>query len=290
MTASWNQAFAPKCTTQGAVLVGLLGTGVSASRTPRMHMAEGAAQGVPFEYRLIDADTAATTPDIPEVLSRLEDAGFDGINVTFPFKQAVMPYLSSLSDGAQSVGAVNTVLFRDGARRGDNTDLWGFRESMRRGLPSVRRDTVLLLGAGGAGGAVAQALIDEGAGRVLVQDTDRAKAENLVERLGAGRGVVVTDLAAAAASADGVVNATPVGMDKLPGLPLPEALIERRHWIADIVYFPLETALLALARRRGCAVLPGSGMALYQAVRAFELFTGRRPDPERMWSAFTAVG
>jgi shikimate dehydrogenase len=149
---------------------------------------------------------------------------------------------------------------------------------------------VLLLGAGGAGAAVAQALIDEGAGQVLVHDTDPSRAEALAARLGEGRGAVVADLAEAAGQASGIVNASPIGMAKLPGLPLPAALVEPRHWVADIVYFPMETALLELAGRLGCRVLPGSGMALYQAVRAFELFTGRRPDPDRMWAAFKTAG
>ena len=273
------------------MLVGLLGSGIGLSRTPRMHMSEAAAQGLPCEYRLIDIDRAgAEAPDLGPLLSRLEQTGYDGINVTFPFKQLVIPHLDALGDGARAVGAVNTVLFRAGSRSGENTDHWGFRQSLRRGLPGARREAVLLLGAGGAGGAVAQALVDEGAGRVMVHDTDRTRAAAVVARLGNGRGAVVDDLAQSAAQADGIVNATPVGMDKLPGLPLPAELIQPRHWVADIVYFPIETRLLALARSLGCAVLPGSGMALYQAVRAFELFTGRAADPDRMWSAFTAAG
>jgi shikimate dehydrogenase len=201
-----------------------------------------------------------------------------------------MPHLDSISESAGAVGAVNTVVFRDGCSTGDNTDWWGFRESLRRGLSDAPLGRVLLLGAGGAGGAVAQALADEGTGEILVHDIDHRRATVLAERLGIGRARVVDDLAEAAASADGIVNTTPVGMAKLPGLPLPEALVDPRHWVADIVYFPLETELLTLARGRGCRVLPGSGMALYQAVRAFELFTGRRPDPDRMWAAFEAAG
>lgn len=288
MSANWQQAFAPKSEVEGSILIGLLGAGISGSRTPRMHMAEARAQGLPLDYRLIDSDTSDLPVDPGQVLARIEATAFDGINVTFPFKQAVIPHLDDLSEGARAVGAVNTVVFRDGARIGHNTDHAGFRDSLRRGLPDSARGAVLLLGAGGAGGAVAQALLDEGAGTVLVQDIDPARAAALAARL--GRAEVVSDLAGAASRADGIVNATPVGMAKLPGLPIPEALVEPRHWVADIVYFPLETELLALARGRGCAVLPGSGMALFQAVRAFELFTGHHADPERMWAAFTAAG
>ena len=288
MSKDWDSAFVPKASDDGAVLVGLLGSGIGASRTPRMHMAEGAAMGIPCEYRLLDTDDTTGPVDIDALFDRLAALGYNGINVTFPYKQAVIPHLSAIADSARVVGAVNTVLFRDGQPVGENTDYWGFRESLRTGLPDAPRDHVLLIGAGGAGGAVASALLDEGTGHLMIADTDTARAQELASRFG-DRATVVTDLAKAAAKADGIVNATPVGMAKLPGMPIPGALIEPRHWVGDIVYFPLETELLAHARAKGCRVLPGSGMALYQAVRAFELFTGCKPDPQRMWAAFEAV-
>ena len=203
----------------------------------------------------------------------------------------MIPYLTDLSENAHAVGAVNTIVFSGGGRRGHNTDFWGFGESFRRGLPGVKRDVVLMIGAGGAGAAVAAALLDAGVQRLMIRDTNEGSARRLVTalegRFGAGRAEVVTELAFAA-EADGIVNASPVGMEKLPGLPLPAELIEARHWVADVVYFPLETELLATARAKGCAVLPGSGMALFQAVRAFELFTGLPANPERMRATFEA--
>ena len=105
-------------------------------------------------------------------------------------------------------------------------------------------------------------------------------------RVGLGRARTVTDIGEAAGIADGIVNATPVGMLKMPGMPIDGALIVPRQWVADIVYFPLETELLAHARAKGCAVLSGAGMALFQAVRAFELFTGVTPDADRMKAVF----
>lgn len=276
----------------GAVLVGLLGRGIALSRTPALHMAEGRALGIPYEYRLIDRQDEVGETDLPALLQDLEVEGFTGINVTFPYKRQIVPHLHSVSPEATRLGAVNTVLFRDGQRHGHNTDYWGFAESLRRGLPDAKRDCVLLLGAGGAGGAVAHALIDSGVGRLLIRDVQPGSAEQLTDDLnryaGAGRATAVDDLAAAAAMADGIVNTTPVGMAKLPGTPIDAALVEPRHWVADIVYFPLETELLAAARAKGCALLPGSGMAIFQAVRAFELFTGRVPDPDRMRAVFEA--
>lgn len=275
------------------VLVGLLGRGIGPSRTPRMHMAEGKMQGLAYDYRLIDTAGAEADAALGPLLARLEAGGFDGLNVTYPYKQNILPFLSELSEAAEAVGAVNTVVFRDGRRYGHNTDYWGFGESFRRGLPDAKRDAVLLIGAGGAGRAVANALLDQETERLLIRDTndDAAQrlADDLTRRFGAGRARITSNLAEAAAVADGIVNSTPVGMEKLPGLPIAAELIEPRHWVADIVYFPLETELLAAARAKGCAVLPGSGMAVFQAVRAFELFTGLRGDPDRMWQAFSSL-
>ncbi len=272
------------------VCIGLLGQGIGASRTPRMHMAAAEALGLPYDYRLIDSQRRELPEDVGAILDMLEAKGFNGINVTYPFKRAVIPAIDVLSDSAQNVGAVNTVVFRDGKRFGHNTDHWGFGESLRRGLPDVPLDRVVLIGAGGAGGAVAHALLDAGVDTLLVADISDAMARELsmvlTERYGAGRAETVTDVRAAIASAHGVVNATPMGMDKNPGMPVAAADLRPDLWVGDIVYFPLETELLRTARALGCRVLPGSGMALHQAEQAFRLFTGLEPDTERMWEAF----
>lgn len=265
------------------VQVGLVGRGILLSRTPGMHIAEGRALGLDYRYDFIDPDTMDDDPGLATLLDRAEAQGFAGLNVTFPYKREVIDLLDVLSDAAQKVGAVNTVVFRDGKRFGHNTDFWGFAESLRRGLPNFDRKVVLLLGAGGAGGAVGHALRETGVETVLVYDTSIAAAEALAKDIG---GQAVTDLAKAAAEANGIVNATPMGMAKLPGMAIPADLIAPHHWVADIVYFPRETELLTTARAKGCAVLDGSGMAVFQAVRAFQLFTGLEPDPARMRETF----
>ncbi len=275
--------------TGDAVLrMGLVGRGIRLSRTPAMHEAEAAAQGLACHYELLDTE-GETEGDLLQILDRAEAAGFAGLNVTFPYKQAVIAHLDQLSDAARRIGAVNTIVFRDGGRFGHNTDFWGFSESLRRGLSDAELRTVLLLGAGGAGAALAHALVDMEAERLLIADNRQAAAEELA--LAAGpRASAVTDIAAAAAQADGVVNATPVGMAKLPGTPIDPDLLTPKHWVADIVYFPLETELLRAARSRRCRTLSGEGMAVFQAVRAFELFTGRPADPDRMRETFRRLG
>lgn len=271
----------------GPLRLGLIGRGIQLSRTPAMHEAEAAAHGLTCRYDLLDTD-AGTDDDLAAILNRAEAAGFAGLNVTFPYKQAVMAHLDAVSDAAGRIGAVNTVVFRDGGRFGHNTDFWGFSESVRRGLKGAAMDRVLLLGAGGAGAALAFALADLGVKRLMITDTRPGAAEALAAAVGAPA-EAIDDVAEAMQRADGVVNATPVGMEKLPGTPIPPALLAPRHWVVDIIYFPLETELLKAARDTGCRVLSGAGMAVFQAVRAFELFTGRQADAERMRQTFEAM-
>ena len=271
--------------------LGLVGRGIGLSRTPAMHEAEAAELGLSCRYDLIDTD-GQSDDQLSTILDRAEAEGFAGLNITFPYKQDVISLLDNVSNAAQRVGAVNTVVFKSGRRFGHNTDFWGFSESFRRGLPDVRLNTVLLIGAGGAGGAVAHALSDAGAELILISDTRMEAAEALAAAVCAagGQAEVAPELDLAAARADGIVNATPMGMTKLPGTPLPQTCLTAAHWVADVVYFPLETALLKSARTVGCRTLTGEGMAIFQAVRAFELFTGRSADPDRMRATFRSLG
>ncbi len=276
------------------VLAGLIGRGIARSRTPEMHMAEAAAQSLRGVYRIIDVDVlAAGDQNLKTIVHAAEVTGFNGLNVTYPFKMDVIPLLDQLSPNAAAVGSVNTIVFRDGKRIGHNTDLWGFAESFRQNMSGVPRQTVLLLGAGGAGVAVAHALADCGVQHLKIFDVDTVRADQLARQVRSNRQGVfvepVTTLDAVSCNdLSGIVNASPVGMSKTPGTPFPLALLKADMWVSDIVYFPLETELLAGARELGCRVLPGSGMAVFQAVRAFELFTGRRADPVRMKAAFDA--
>ena len=278
-----------------SVLAGLIGNGIQASRTPAMHEHEGDAQGLRLLYQKIDLEKLGLGADaLPELLTAAERMGFSGLNITHPCKQAVLAHLDELSPDAAALGAVNTVVLRDGKRVGHNTDWWGFAEAFRRGLPDVNLDRVVQLGAGGAGAAVAHALLTLGVKDLVLNDIDPARAAgvaaSLCERFGAGRARACTDLAAEVAAADGLVHCTPTGMDKYPGLPLPAEYLHPGLFVAEIVYFPLETALLREARRIGCRTLDGGGMAVFQAVEAFRLITGLTPDPERMLRHFAELG
>ena len=277
------------------VLIGLIGTGIQASRSPALHMQEGAAQGLSYIYKLIDlTELRLGAEALPDLLTAAERLGFDGLNITHPCKQAVIPYLTELSPDAQALGAVNTVVLRDGKRIGHNTDWFGFAEGFRRGMPDARLDRVVQFGAGGAGAAVAHAALTLGVARLTIIDVDPARAasvaDGLSQRFGAGRAIVGTDRDAAVAAADGIINATPLGMDAHPGMALPASLLRPDLWVAEVVYFPLETELLRTARTLGCRTVDGGGMAVFQAVEAFRLFSGVTPDAERMRRHFASMG
>jgi shikimate dehydrogenase len=270
---------------------GLIGREIQASRSPWLHEQEARALDLPLTYSLVDfAVQGWNEGDLPRVLDALAAAGFAGVNVTHPYKQAILIHLDALAPSAARVGAVNTVQFMGGKRIGHNTDMLGFAESMKQGLSDVATDRVVQLGAGGAGSATAHALLTLGAGQIILIDSDIARRGKLATTLrndyGADRVVEGDDVEAALANADGLVNATPVGMVGHPGLPVAASLIELRLWIADIVYFPLETELLALARSRQCRTLDGSGMVVHQAAAAFDIFTGQNADRPRMLSSF----
>jgi len=280
---------------RSSVLLGLIGQDIQGSRTPEMHMQEGEAQDLRLIYRLIDLTKLGLGPEaLPELLTAAERIGFTGLNITHPCKQLVIQHLDELSDDARALGAVNTVLFKDGKRIGHNTDWSGFAEPFRRKMADVALDRVVQIGAGGAGSAVAHAAMVLGVKELTVVDIDPERAQrvadNLSRHFGAGRARASTDIAAAVAAADGIINATPIGMDGHPGMPLPAELLRPDLWVAEVIYFPLETELLRRARALGCRTIDGGGMAVFQAVAAFRLFTGLEPDSDRMIAHFASMG
>jgi len=271
---------------------GLIGRNIMASRSPWLHEQEAKAQGLVLRYDLFDfTERGLDDAALGNILADLRAEGYAGVNVTYPFKQAVIPLLDALADSASLVGAVNTISMRDGQLVGHNTDLPGFQQSVLAGLAGLPLGRVLQIGAGGAGAAVAFALLAAGAESLSIYDSDPARAEALAGKVGERWGARVTPLALPPVDGDnhdGIVNATPVGMAAYPGTPIDPAAIEPRHWVADIVYFPLETELLRIAREKGCRTIDGSGMVVGQAALAFEIITGRHADAARMRRSFQA--
>ena len=270
--------------------VGLIGEGIQASLSPALHEEEARCQGLTLHYQLIDlAQDGSSVDDLPRLIDSAEASGFDGLNITHPCKRAVLPLLSELSEDARAIGAVNTVVFGEGKRKGFNTDSSGFARSFAQKLGDAARRQVVLLGAGGAGAAIAHAMMSLGVERLFIVDRDHERAEALARRVAGnhpGRVAASDELASAVKRSDGLIHATPVGMAAHPGVAFDPSLLRPDMWVADIVYFPLETELLRAARARGCRTLDGGGMMVWQAVGAFEHFTGIRPDAGRMQAHF----
>jgi shikimate dehydrogenase len=303
VTSTWP---APPPTSRAAVkavtddersfALGLVGVGIGASLTPAMQVREARKSSLSLSYRRIDVDGLGLEADaVGEVLTWAGRLGFDGLNITYPFKQAVVPLLDELSQDALDLGAVNTVLFRGGRMLGRNTDWSGYGRAFRHELPEAVHDRVVVVGAGGAGVAVGYSLLEQGAEHLVVADKDVERAQACVVRLAKRFGdsrvapATVDDLREALEDAHGLVNATPVGMQGYPGLPVPADVLRSDLWVSDVVYVPLETELISRAREQGCRVLQGGGMAVHQAAGAFEYFTGRPPDVDRMARHFAQL-
>lgn len=275
--------------------VALIGAGISLSKTPAMHEAEGRAQGIDYRYDLIDTSTEpyASQP-LSQLLDKAQQAGYRGLNITHPFKQQVLQFVDVASEAVQRIGAANTVVFEQGQRMAHNTDYVGFKSAFLRHLQGCAIDRVLLLGAGGAGVAVAAALLDSGVKHLAVYDPNRQQAQDLLQRYRAHWPELelseqVFDVDYCLDDFDGIVNTSPIGMAKYPGTAIPLQGLGTRHWVADIVYFPLHTELLIEARRVGCHTMNGGAMAVYQAVEAFRLFTGIEPQAERFEQCFASL-
>lgn len=278
-----------------SVLIGLIGSGIQESLTPPMHEREGDLQGMRYLYRTIDLEELQLDESaLPDLVLAAERMGYTGLNITHPCKQAVVELLDDLSEVAAKIGAVNTVVFSNGKRIGHNTDAWGFIKSFNEGIAKdCPVDDVLLLGTGGAGIAVAHAMLVRTKCRLHVYDVDTARADDvtrlLTELYGSERVAQSTGPAESVPVVNGVINASPIGMHLHPGCPLDTSLLRPSQWVADVVYLPMETELVLAATAIGCRVLKGGGMAVYQAVRAFEIFTGITPDAERMKAHFMSL-
>jgi shikimate dehydrogenase len=236
------------------------------------------AMGLDAVYVAFDID-----PDrLGAALDGLQALGVGGVNVTIPFKEAVIPHLSSLSKEAELIGAVNTIAFEDGERRGHNTDAPGFMRSLRE-VGGEAAET-LLLGAGGSARAVAVALAREGAALAITNRT-QSRAEALAEllngRVRAGCARVLpweaTALAETMRSASLVVNTTPVGMHpRSEASPeLPEEGFHPGLLVYDLIYNPAETRLMQRARAHSCRAVNGARMLAWQGALALEIWTGR---------------
>ena len=270
-------------------LLGLIGSPIMSSAAPAMHEAAADALGVRAHYHLIDTP-GADQAKLKAMLDGVRLLGFSGVNVTFPYKEAVVPLLDALSPAAAAIGTVNTVVSCQGKLTGHNTDSTGFSAAFSAVLGSPRETPVALIGAGGVGRAIAFALAELGARALHIFDSDCAKADALAARLEARMAVRVCDnVAQALDGAGGVINGTPIGMLPNRETPVPPDFLHAGLFVADAVYTPLWTPLLQAARAKGCRVMTGRELCIYQAADAFRLFTGLEGSGECIGAAFDAV-
>jgi shikimate dehydrogenase len=278
----------PICSSR-RILAGLLGAPIAQSAAPAMH--ERAAEALDFRchYQLVEI-AGAGREELQILLEGVRRLGFAGINVTFPYKEAVVGLLDELSADAALIGAVNTIVVRDNRLIGHNTDATGFAQTIAPLVSASAQGAVALIGAGGVGKAIAFALAGLGVNELRIFDHEQPKAAALAARLeGRLRVNVALSVEDALRGAVGLVNASPVGMLPSVGTPVPDNLLHRGLWVADAVYFPLWTPLLTAAKATGATVMTGRELAIYAAADAFELFTGLVPSVSEMGIAFDGV-
>ena len=270
-------------------LTGLLGAPIAQSASPAMHERAAGALGVHCHYQLIEV-AGAGREELKVLLEGVRRLGFAGINVTFPYKEAVLDLLDELSPRAALIGAVNTVVVRDSRLIGHNTDATGFARAIGELVTASSHGAVAVIGAGGVGKAIAFALAGLGVRELRIFDSDHARAAALAARLdGQTTARVADSVEDALRGVAGVVNASPVGMLPSVATPVPETLLHAGLWVADAVYSPLWTPLLTAAKARRARVMTGRELAIYQAADAFELFTGRAASISELRMAFDGV-
>lgn len=258
-------------------LAAVLGHPIGHSKSPKLHGFWLKKYNISGHYIPVDI----SPDDLGHCLSVMPKMGFMGANVTIPHKQAVMAHAATVTAVARRIGAANTLSFSNGAIHADNTDAYGFMENLRLSAPEwhAASGPAVVLGAGGASRAVLVALIDAGCPEIRLVNRTFSRAEAIAEAFGPP--VMPLPWHQRAASLDGahlIVNTTALGMVGHPPLDLPSESLSSNALVTDVVYAPLETPLLRLARSRGCRTVDGLGMLLHQAVPGFERWFGVRPE------------
>jgi len=269
-----------------ARLAGILGWPVAHSRSPRLHGFWLERHGIDGAY----VPLPVRPERFAEAVRSLVDLGFRGANVTIPHKEAAFAVCDEVAPFARRAGAVNTLVFReDGRIEGSNTDGYGFLESIREAVPGWRADRgpAVLLGAGGSARAVAAALLEAGCPRVTLVNRTRARAEALAQALG---GPIDVAERAPLEEAALLVNTPSLGMQGQPPLAIDLAPLPAGAVVADLVYVPLETPLIAAARARGLSAVGGLGMLLHQARPGFARWFGVDPQVDTALREFVAAG
>ncbi len=267
-----------------AIRLGLIGANIAESKAPELHKIAGRLCGLSVTYELLRPAGLGHT--FEAVFERCRKAGYRGLNITYPYKEGVLRNLDASDAAVQTVGACNTVLFESSGPQGYNTDYSGFIAAYRNRFGDALPGRVALAGAGGVGRAIGFALAKLGASELRLFDLDRRKSVALADAIGSAqeqtRIRISKTVDDAAGGADGLVNATPLGMGGIGGCPFPRALIGGQRWAVDAVYTPVDTPFMLAARTAGLSAMSGYELFLYQGIDAFRHFTGRDVDEYRL--------
>ena len=270
-------------------IVGVIGDPIEHSRSPQMHNGALAALGLDYVYVPFHIREA----DLPAAINGFKAINVVGINVTIPHKQAVIPFLDNISREAELIGAVNTLTFEDGKIAGDNTDAPGFLQAMREaGFELPKRESAVVIGAGGSARAIAVALALNGLESIYIVNRTPSKAGALATDLSDKTGVTMrgmglddTRVPDIVAKSILIVNTASTSMDISHPLLIRPEWLNPKSIVYDIVYTPPETRLMQAAAERGCATIGGLGMLIHQGAIAFEKWTKVSPPVETMRQA-----
>ena len=266
--------------------LGVIGDPIAHSKSPVMHEAALRESGIAGEYKALHI-----TPDrLADMIAAVREDEYRGINITIPHKEHVMRYLDELSEDARRIGAVNTIVNEGGRLVGRNTDGIGYVRSLKEeAAAELAGRRIVVVGAGGAARGIIHALAAEAPERIVLLNRTTERAEALANEWKDLADILAfsSDRAAEALrDADIVINTTSVGMHPhLDETPLDPALLRGSEIVSDLIYNPLETKLLRLAREKGCRTHGGLGMFVYQGAYAFEYWTGTPAPIEAMRTA-----
>jgi len=259
--------------------LGIIGRSLKHTLSPLMHTAVFRHLGLPYTYGVMEASAGF----LPSLVSSLRMRGFLGANVTIPHKQAIISCLDAIDPDAQVIGAVNTILFKNGVLTGFNTDVVGVRNALRPCAETIRGKSALVIGAGGGTRAViASCVKDYAMDRIAIYNRTPERAVELAAAMGqqlpSCRYDIISsvqELPEAVAASSLIVNTTPVGMNS-DASPLPRNIsFSKKQLIFDIVYSPLQTALMQRAHADGAQTIGGLEMLLHQGAEAFRIWTGK---------------
>ncbi len=267
-----------------SLLLGLIGDHIAASSSPKLHRLAGAQAGIDVRYDLLVPHEMGKSWE--EIFASLPALGYRGTNITYPYKELVVPQLTIEDPLVQAMGACNTVRFDSDGPRGFNTDYTGFIRAYRNVRGEAETGPVLMVGTGGVGRAVAFGLLALNAPEIRLVDQDRSKAEALAQILRSTRPDaeirVEEDAVQAARGAHGLINCTPLGMSGRGGTALPREAMEGAYWAFDAVYTPRETEFMQSAEALGLARISGWELFFYQGVDAWRIFSGTEVDEAQL--------